>query len=533
MGREEGPSKEIQKIPKEIARLKELQSIKNARLELEESELIYRTIFENTGTAMIIYREDMTVLLVNTEFENLSGYSKEEVEHKMKWTQFVAQEDLQRMLGYHHIRQIVSEAVPGKYEFHLLDKKENIKDIALTVARIPGTNYTVVSFTDITERKKMEKELLKFDKLESLGILAGGIAHDFNNILMIITGNISLARMSQTLSRDLEDLLLEVENATRQAADLTKQLLEFARGGSPVKETVSIGDLLRESAAFALRGSHVKCEMDISDKLWTANIDKGQINQLVNNLIINAVQAMPDGGTIKIWAENTAIDSESIVPLSSGNYIKISIKDEGTGIPESNLSKIFVPYFTTKKNGNGLGLANCYSIVKKHDGYITLESCEGMGTTFHIYLPASHQQALEMEYSEESIILGRGRVLVMDDEAAVREMIGKMLHCLGYEADYASNGSEAVRLYQKLRESGQAYDAVIMDLTIPGDMGGKETLKRLMEIDPGVKAIISSGYADNPVLVDYDQYGFCGVIPKPYEIRGLNKVLSEVIVNRN
>ena len=349
MGREEGPSKEIQKLPKEIARLEELQSIKNARLELEESELIYRTIFENTGTAMIIYREDMTVLLVNTEFENLSGYSKEEVEHKMKWTQFVAQEDLQRMLGYHHIRQIVSEAVPGKYEFHLLDKKENIKDIALTVARIPGTNYTVVSFTDITERKKMEEELLKFDKLESLGILAGGIAHDFNNILMIITGNISLARMSQTLSRDLEDLLLEVENATRQAADLTKQLLEFARGGSPVKETVSIGDLLRESAAFALRGSHVKCEMDISDKLWTANIDKGQINQLVNNLIINAVQAMPDGGTIKIWAENTAIDSESIVPLSSGNYIKISIKDEGTGIPESNLSKIFVPYFTTKK----------------------------------------------------------------------------------------------------------------------------------------------------------------------------------------
>ena len=276
-----------------------------------------------------------------------------------------------------------------------------------------------------------------------------------------------------------------------------------------------------------LRGSKSICEFSISEDLWPVEVDIGQISQVINNIVINANQAMPEGGTIQVAAENLIIDDRQSLSLKPGRYIRISISDQGIGISEKYTSKIFDPYFTTKQEGSGLGLATTFSIIKKHDGHITVESQPGVGTTFQIYLPASDKAVPEKE--EVKLIKGRGRILVMDDEASLRKMIGKMLKKLGYEAEFAKDGAEAVEMYQAAWEAGEPYDAVILDLTVPGGMGGKECVKKLLETDPDVKAIVSSGYSEDQVLANYQEYGFKGVIPKPYDSLSLGKVLREVI----
>ena len=380
---------------------------------------------------------------------------------------------------------------------------------------------------DITERKKAEEELLRAQKLESLGILAGGIAHDFNNILTTILGNVSMARMQVAPEGEPFEMLSEAETASIRAQKLTKQLLTFAKGGAPVKETTSIKDILKESPSFVLRGSKSRCEFSIAEDLWPAEIDVGQISQVINNIVINANQAMPEGGIIQVAAENLIINAGHGLPVNPGRYIRISIKDQGVGIAEKHLKSIFDPYFTTKHDGSGLGLATTYSIIKKHEGHITVESRLGVGTTFHIYLPASDKAVLEKE--EVRLIKGQGRILVMDDEAPLRKMVGRMLKNLGYESEFAKDGAEAIRMYKEAQESEKPYDAVILDLTIPGGMGGKEAIKKLLEIDPEVKAIVSSGYSDDPVLSNFQEYGFKGMMPKPFESQSLSKVLHEVL----
>ena len=380
---------------------------------------------------------------------------------------------------------------------------------------------------DITERKRMEEELLRAQKLESTGILAGGIAHDFNNILTVIMGNISLAKMDLAQGDDPSELLTEAERASKRAQTLTKQLLTFAKGGAPIKETASIKDVIKESSLFVLRGSKSGCEFSIAENLWPAEVDVGQISQVVNNIMINANQAMPEGGTIQVAAENLIVEERHGLPVKPGRYIKISIKDQGVGIAEKHHANIFDPCFTTKQEGSGLGLATTYSIIKKHDGDIAVESQLGVGTTFHIYLHASDKAVPVKE--EVKLIKGQGRILVMDDEASLRKMVGRMLKTLGYESEFAMDGAEAIRMVKEAQESEKPYDAVILDLTIPGGMGGKEAINKLLEIDPEVKAIVSSGYSDDPVLANFQEYGFKGMMPKPFESLSLGKVLHEVL----
>ena len=380
---------------------------------------------------------------------------------------------------------------------------------------------------DITKRKRLEEDLLRAQKLESVGLLAGGIAHDFNNILTTILGNVSMAKTQVTSEDELFEMLSEAEMASLRAQTLTKQLLTFAKGGAPVKETASINDILKESSSFVLRGSKSRCELSIAEDLWPAEIDVGQMSQVINNIVINANQAMPEGGTIQVAADNLIIENRHSFPVNPGRYIKISITDHGVGIAEKYLSKVFDPYFTTKQEGNGLGLATTYSIIRKHDGHITVESQLGVGTAFHIYLPASDKAVPEKE--EVKIIKGQGRILVMDDEASLRKMVGRMLKNLGYESEFAKDGAETIEMYKRAKEAEKPYDAVILDLTIPGGMGGKEAINKLLEIDPEVKAIVSSGYSDDPVLANFQEYGFKGMMPKPFESRSLSKVLHEVL----
>lgn len=389
----------------------------------------------------------------------------------------------------------------------------------------------VLVFRDYTEKRMMEEELLKAKKLESISLLAGGIAHDFNNLLTAILGNISLAKMMHTNPGDrIFERLIEAEKASLRAQNLTQQLLTFSRGGAPVLKKSPVQELLKESAMFALTGSDVRCEFYISDDIWQAEIDEGQISQVIHNMIINADQAMPDGGLIKVRAENAILEPGNPLPLKPGEYIKISIEDQGIGIPTEHLQKIFDPYFTTKHKGNGLGLATSYSIIKNHKGLISVKSRLGIGTTFSIYLPAStNRPEKNSQRSEGKPIAGKGNILVMDDEMMIRELALEMLRVIGYGTAVAEDGAEAVRLFKEARETGSSFDAVIMDLTVPGGMGGKEAVQKLIEIDSKAKVIASSGYSNDPVMSEYKKYGFVDVIAKPYRIKELSEVLHRCL----
>jgi len=388
----------------------------------------------------------------------------------------------------------------------------------------------VIVFRDITERQKLEADLLKAQKLESIGLLAGGIAHDFNNILTAILGNISLARADLDPNSEIYEILNEAEKASLQAKNLTFQLLTFAKGGTPLKAEASITELIKTTAEFALRGSNVNCTYSFPDDLWVVEVDRGQISQAIQNLIVNADQAMPEGGTIHVSTENISLHPDDGLPLQPGRYVKISIIDTGVGIPEDLLQKIFDPYFTTKKKEAGLGLAITYSIIKKHGGHITVESELDRGTTVHIYLPCSSEQEAPNNIKvslEESP--PKGKILVMDDEDLIRKIAKRILNRIGYEVEITANGTEAIEFYQQAYQAHHPFDAVILDLTVPGDLGGKETVKKLLQIDPQVKAIVSSGYSNDPIMAEYKKYGFRGVVMKPYKFEELNQALSQIL----
>lgn len=384
---------------------------------------------------------------------------------------------------------------------------------------------------DLTERKRIEEEIIKSQKLDSLGVLAGGIAHDFNNLLTGITGSISLAKVLLSPGDRAYKILSDSERAAKRAADLTNQLLVFAKGGEPVKKTVALKEVVTEAATFALSGSKALSEFVIPDTLWPADADPGQIGQVINNLVLNASQSMPNGGIISVCCENVRLKSNE----PSGEecaYVKISIKDQGTGIPEEHFQKIFDPYFTTKHKGNGLGLAITYSIIKKHGGHIDFISSPGAGTIFNVYIPASISTSASTEREADesaSIFKARGRVLVMDDEDIIREVAGELLECMGCEVATAKDGIEALQKYMRALEGGVPFDAVIMDLTVPGGMGGMEAIKQLLEIDPNAKAIVSSGYSSDTIIANFKEYGFSDVILKPYTIKSFSSVLQKVL----
>jgi nitrogen-specific signal transduction histidine kinase/CheY-like chemotaxis protein len=387
----------------------------------------------------------------------------------------------------------------------------------------------VIAFQDMSVRKQMEEDILRAQKLESIGVLAGGLAHDFNNLLTAILGNVSLAKLLASPEDKISQRLTAAENASLRARDLTLQLLTFSKGGAPIKRTTSMGVLIKDSVSFASSGSNVICEFAIPDDLWVVDIDEGQMSQVIHNLIINADQAMPGGGTILVSCRNTTVSQDDGLPLKSGNYILISISDQGQGISPKYLPKIFDPYFTTKETGRGLGLAMVYSIVRNHEGHITLESKIGVGTTFKIYLPASGSRISGDNIAESQLRTAKGKILVMDDEAIVRESMIEILSFAGYEVESAKEGTEAIDAYIKAKASDKPFDIVIMDLTIPGGMGGKEAIETLKEIDPEIKAIVSSGYSNDPVMANFRAYGFEGAVSKPYKVAEIVDTLYKVI----
>lgn len=384
--------------------------------------------------------------------------------------------------------------------------------------------------SDITPRRQLEQEMQRASKLEAVGILAGGIAHDFNNILTVVLGNITLAELDTGVQGSVASLLREAKRATLRARDLTQQLLTFAKGGDPVRAAVNLAELVRESAGFALHGAKARAEYELPPELWPVDADKGQIGQVIQNLVINSVQAMPEGGIVRIAAANFQLDvGPGPGGLAPGGYVAITVADSGVGIAPEHLAKIFDPYFTTKQHGSGLGLATVYSIVRKHQGHIEVQSQLGTGTTFRIWLPAAAQPPASIEDRAASSSPFPARVLFMDDEPTIRHMAGLFLERLAAHYELAADGAEALAKYRRAREAGQPFDVVIMDLTVPGGMGGKEAMEQLRVFDPDVRAIVSSGYSRDPVLANYRLHGFRGILPKPYGLEQLRRALRDIL----
>jgi len=409
-------------------------------------------------------------------------------------------------------------------------REKIIEDSGAPMRDVSGKIIGVVLvFRDITEKYKMQDEFYKSKKLESIGILAGGIAHDFNNFLTAILGNITLGKIYSNQNDKIYEILSEAEKACIKSKELTQQLLTFSKGGAPVKKIGSITSLLKDSIDFILRGSNVKSEYIEEEPPLAIEMDEGQINQVINNLVINAKQSMENGGLLTVRVENIQKKATDNLPIADGAYVKISIKDRGAGISKENLQKIFDPYFSTKEMGNGLGLSISYSIIQKHKGYITAESDIGKGATFYIYLPAIDVVYEKRDGDCNKVLKKSARALFMDDEELVREVAGKMLNFIGCEVEFASDGEEAIEMYKEAFENNKKYDLVIMDLTVPGGMGGKETIKALKAFDPNITAIVSSGYSTDQVMSDFKKYGFKGIIVKPYRIVDLSRVINEVV----
>lgn len=511
-----------------VSAFQDITERKNAVDRLTESEARYKSLAEASFDAIIIHDKGK-LLEVNKSAEKIFGYESSEMLGKTAMD-FTAPESREIVM------QNIMSNYGGIYEASGLRKDGTTFPVELIGKGViyNGKEVRMTALRDITERKCLENEIMNSHKLESLSILAGGIAHDFNNLLTGIIGNLSLIDNQVDTTGDICKRIQESEKAAFRALELTHQLLTFSKGGEPIKKTVSLGLLINESACLALRGSNVTCEQSFPEDLWSVDADEGQIGQVINNLIINADQAMPYGGKISISAENFRVAKKDNLLLNEGRYVRIFIEDTGTGIPDEIMSKIFDPYFTTKQKGNGLGLASSYSIVKKHGGHIYVSSKVGVGTTFSIYLPASNKMAvLEDVVPSELPATTDGRVLIMDDEDIIRDVATAILTGFGYEVTTATGGKEAIRLYKEARDRGEPFNAVIMDLTIPGGIGGKEAIKSLLEYDPDARVLVSSGYSNDPIMSDFKKYGFSAVITKPYKATELKTKVYQVISGKN
>lgn len=480
------------------------------------------------GVIIVAINKEGKVELINKKGCQILGYDEQEILGKNWFDSFIPFRIKEELSIYSESLISAENNGLNYYENPVLTESGEERLIAWHSAVIKDKDGNITghisSGEDITERKALEEEQKKLQRLESLGIFAGGIAHDFNNILTAIIGNISLVKKQTPVEGDQYEWLEEAEKASLRARDLTRQLLTFAKGGAPVKKLADLSPLIVDTTNFTLRGSNIKCKFRLAEDLWHVEIDEGQISQVINNLIINARQSMPSGGTIEVHGDNLYLiankDIGRSIPLKNGNYVRIAIIDQGIGIPQTHFDKIFDPFFSTKQEGSGLGLATSYSIVHNHNGHIGVESTMGTGSTFYIYLPASVEMATTCETQDNQITLKKkARILVMDDEQTIRRVASGMLKQIGCEdIGLAANGEEAVKLYKEAMKAGRPFDIVILDLTIPGGMGGKETITKLCKIDPTVKALVSSGYSSELDIAEYNRFGFSGVIAKPYTI---------------
>lgn len=501
-----------------------------ARKLAEEHVQFQAHMLQLIGEAVIAADLNGRVLYWNRFAEKLYGWTAEEARGR-NLTDFIARDgDKHRTLRFiEDVKQghnWVAEEMLVRRDGSGFLASLNVTPLYDRSGVVTGTISVI---NDITERKRLEEDLIKVQKLESIGVLAGGIAHDFNNILTALLGNVTLAKLHLNEGHRSHEALTEAENGFARARDLTRQLLTFAKGGAPVRRVGSLASLLVETPRFALTGSNVRCKCSVPEDLWPVSFDAGQISQALNNLIINAKQAMPAGGRIMLTAKNLRLKTDEVPSLQEGDYVCIAIHDRGVGIPQEHLRKIFDPYFTTKQQGSGLGLATTYSIITRHEGQIAVESQLGIGTKFSIYLPAARGLELPADGEPAELVFGEGRVLLMDDEATIRRVAGRLLERLGYRVDYAVDGAEALDLYRAARDAGQPYRVVILDLTVAAGMGGEECIKRLRDIDPHVRAIVSSGYSNDPVMAQYERFGFAGVVAKPYRLNELSAALQHAI----
>jgi PAS domain S-box-containing protein len=471
---------------------------------------------------------------VNQSFVEQFGYALSDIPTVREWLSLAYPDSARRDTLAEDWRGVIREARSKASHVSPLETKITCKDGTVKQVLINtqvAPNRTLAIFTDITEHEYIQNEIIKVQKLESLGLLASGIAHDFNNILTGILGYISFARMCVDSSHKSFKALGEAEKASRRAAQLAHQLLTFAKGGEPVKKRVSIPHLVHESVSLALRGSKVQEAVEFADSLHDIEADEGQLNQALNNIIINAVQSMPAGGTLSIKAANVTLDSTNIMGLTPGEYVRLTVADEGCGIGEEEQNKIFDPFFTTRPGGTGLGLTTAYSIISKHGGYINVHSVVGKGSTFTLYLPSTGAAFPELESNREPLAaatLSGTSVLVMDDEEIIRNLAMELLGHLGYRVVTCISGEEAIDLYKAAMGSGTPFFAVIMDLTIPGGMGGKEAAQQILAIDPDARLIVSSGYSSDPVMAEYKNHGFSGAVEKPYNIDEIAWVLDSL-----
>ena len=510
---------------------------KKAEERIRESEEFIRSILDTVDEGFIVVDPDFRILTANKAYcdqlgvcdEEITGRHCYEMSHRTSRPCHEQGEDCV-------VRLVFADGQPhgaihrhADRDGHLLfveTKGYPIKDASGNVTSV------IETVNNITEKHLLEEERLKSQKLESIGTLAGGLAHDFNNLLQGIFGYISMAKTSLEQKEKALRMLEESENALEQAVSLTKQLLTFSRGGRPVKKRISLLPVIDNAAKFALSGSRSGYRLDIEPDLWHVDADAGQLGQVIQNMVLNAEQAMPEGGNVIITARNVGRADKCHAELAAGTHVEISIQDSGIGIPEKYLPKIFDPYFTTKEKGSGLGLATSYSIIRSHGGVISVFSVPGNGTTFYIYLPAVGTREEIREKVQDPPPVVRGRVLVMDDDEVVRTVAGQFLTLLNHEAEFAEDGEAAIRKYREAQERKHPFDVVVLDLTVRGGMGGKETMERLVDMDPDVKAIVSTGYSDDAVVADYQKYGFMARLTKPYDLEDLRNTLNALMCSK-
>jgi len=511
---------------------REVAERKRAEAALRESEEKYRTIVETIEEACYELDNDGNFTFLNDAACKLLGHEKGDLLGKNFRLHLHDQNLTEAFETFMNVRATGKPVNASHWKMVTTDGSE--RDVEVSVSLIKDSAGQPLGFRgiwrDVTGRRQAEEELFKVAKLESIGVLAGGIAHDFNNILTGIQGSVSLARLATRPGDKVFHLLANAEKASMRAKDLTQQLLTFSRGGEPVRRVSRIAGVVRDACEFTLRGSTVRCEFSIPENVWTVNVDEGQISQVISNLVINAQQAMPQGGVINMKVEGVAVSPEHGLPISPGEYVRISIEDHGSGIPDEHLSKIFDPYFTTKPKGSGLGLATSYSIIKKHEGLIAVSSTVGSGTTFEVYLPRSHDEIPESNGTKVKLLTGKAKILLMDDEQIIGDLAKEMLSMLGYDVDVANDGAEAVELYQSALKTATPYDLVVVDLTVPGGMGGKEVIDILHNSDPNIRAIVSSGYSNDPIMANYKKHGFMGVVAKPYTVHELSEAVRQALM---
>ncbi len=498
-----------------------------ARVEASKAE----TYFNTSGVIMEVTDKDLRLVRLNQTGYDFFGYTPEEIVGKNWLDMRLPERERDR------IKALIRSELEGGFlprftENPVVTRSGEERIVAWHDSLLRDADGQVTglisSGVDVTDRVRLEHELQRMDKLESLGTLAGGIAHDFNNMLTGIIGNINLARIEDDPERSRE-LLQEAEQEILQARGLSQQLLTFAKGGAPVRSVQDVAQILQEAVSFALRGSDVSPRFDLPADLWWASVDKGQLSQVFSNIVINADEAMPAGGTISASARNvTFVDPVPYPDLAPGDYVHIDLSDTGTGIAESNLRKIFDPFFSTKRRGSGLGLATSHAIVHKHSGYLGVASRQGVGTTFSIFLPAAPAHPSRPSSETAPLVGGQGRVLVMDDEPAVRQVVIAMLKKLGYDAEAVPDGADALHADAEATAAGRPFNFIIMDLTIPGGMGGEEAAALLRARHTPAQLIASSGYATDPVMAEYRAYNFDGVLAKPYNFAELTSALASL-----